>query len=367
MNKLFRISAVFMAASACVNLAQAAVDDNVAASIAGDYWSVESDVVYGVFQQDCRVDLEKDGRISLVDFPVVECFKVLGDVVEDGGRVVLRFPNGQTVWKNSYGEFKYFWVAAPDDPTYGYTVDVDEYIDFDYDAETGVISWEAPMNDAKDTWLRFMMVGGYYFDSQAGYKKVSGTYHYTDVKLYPVNALFTATRMDGVEEGIDPEIQNKVKVEVKDNKLHVFGLLHINHGVALTFDVDKDSGEVSVAGMSELGEFEDEGMFYIAPLADNDADIVGKVEITDDGSVITFEELHATTANGTLSAGKYTDCKLTVPFDIFERLTGIAQIDAEDSSTAPVYYNLQGQRVSKPSSGVYLRRQGSTVERVVVK
>lgn len=47
--------------------------------------------------------------------------------------------------------------------------------------------------------------------------------------------------------------------------------------------------------------------------------------------------------------------------------TGIGTIVAGDSNAPVEYYNLQGVRVGNPSSGIYIRRQGSRVEKIYVK
>ncbi len=45
---------------------------------------------------------------------------------------------------------------------------------------------------------------------------------------------------------------------------------------------------------------------------------------------------------------------------------GVSDIAADDN--APVeYYNLQGVRVENPAAGLYIRRQGSKVSKVIVK
>ncbi len=42
--------------------------------------------------------------------------------------------------------------------------------------------------------------------------------------------------------------------------------------------------------------------------------------------------------------------------------------DIEDDSAAPVeYYDLRGIRVANPAAGIYLRRQGTKVTKVLVK
>jgi len=51
----------------------------------------------------------------------------------------------------------------------------------------------------------------------------------------------------------------------------------------------------------------------------------------------------------------------------YETTTGVEAV-AADNSDAPVeYYNLQGVRVAEPANGLYIRRQGNTVTKVLVK
>lgn len=46
---------------------------------------------------------------------------------------------------------------------------------------------------------------------------------------------------------------------------------------------------------------------------------------------------------------------------------GIDAIDADNSDAPVEYFNLQGVRVDEPQNGLYIRRQGSTVTKVIVK
>ena len=48
--------------------------------------------------------------------------------------------------------------------------------------------------------------------------------------------------------------------------------------------------------------------------------------------------------------------------------SGVENIAAEDNADAPVeYFTLQGIRVAEPSNGIYLRRQGSKTEKVIIR
>lgn len=47
--------------------------------------------------------------------------------------------------------------------------------------------------------------------------------------------------------------------------------------------------------------------------------------------------------------------------------TGIEAVDADSADAAVEYFNLQGVRVATPAEGLYIRRQGNKVEKVLVK
>lgn len=46
---------------------------------------------------------------------------------------------------------------------------------------------------------------------------------------------------------------------------------------------------------------------------------------------------------------------------------GVDEIEADNTDAPVEYFNLQGVRVENPSAGLYIRRQGSSVEKVIVK
>lgn len=45
--------------------------------------------------------------------------------------------------------------------------------------------------------------------------------------------------------------------------------------------------------------------------------------------------------------------------------TGVESIAAEDSDAAPIYFNLQGQRVNNPENGIYIRVRGNKADKVM--
>lgn len=52
----------------------------------------------------------------------------------------------------------------------------------------------------------------------------------------------------------------------------------------------------------------------------------------------------------------------------FRETTGIDNVAVENNDNAPVeYFNLQGERINKPSKGLYIRRQGKLVQKSIAK
>ena len=65
--------------------------------------------------------------------------------------------------------------------------------------------------------------------------------------------------------------------------------------------------------------------------------------------------------------GAYSRRSNNIAVDLSAFLSGVEDITVEDG-TAPVeYFNLQGVRVTNPSNGIFIRRQGSTVTKITVK
>jgi hypothetical protein len=53
--------------------------------------------------------------------------------------------------------------------------------------------------------------------------------------------------------------------------------------------------------------------------------------------------------------------------DDFTPLAGVKDITVDNSEAEVEYFNLQGIRVNNPTNGLYIRRQGKTVTKVLVK
>jgi len=51
----------------------------------------------------------------------------------------------------------------------------------------------------------------------------------------------------------------------------------------------------------------------------------------------------------------------------YTKTTGIADINVDNANAPVEYFNLQGIRVENPANGLYIRRQGTKVEKIYVK
>ncbi len=52
---------------------------------------------------------------------------------------------------------------------------------------------------------------------------------------------------------------------------------------------------------------------------------------------------------------------------VFEGGAGVEGVVAEDADAEVEYFNLQGVKVVNPENGLYIRRQGGKVEKVVIR
>lgn len=68
--------------------------------------------------------------------------------------------------------------------------------------------------------------------------------------------------------------------------------------------------------------------------------------------------------NGNIGDKGYIDMTLSFGFDMPK--SGVANV-AVDADAPVEYYNLQGVKVANPSNGIFVRRQGSEVKKVIIK
>lgn len=107
------------------------------------------------------------------------------------------------------------------------------------------------------------------------------------------------------------------------------------------------------------------------PLADSDSWVsTGANQVTIDKTVADHQNRHykftAFHKDDTALANELNHVNFLIDGD--GTLTGIEGVEAEAGADAPAeYYDLQGRRVANPVAGLYIRRTGSKVEKVLVK
>lgn len=81
-------------------------------------------------------------------------------------------------------------------------------------------------------------------------------------------------------------------------------------------------------------------------------------------------EFAGTTATGNDAISVYTAFAASYILDVNDAMSGIEDVasDIIPDEDAPVeYYNLQGIRVNNPANGIFIRRQGSKVEKIIMR
>ncbi len=87
-------------------------------------------------------------------------------------------------------------------------------------------------------------------------------------------------------------------------------------------------------------------------------------------SVGTWDKTTGTwTGNAQEVTFAYTGTQQINAIDVYcaQGLTGVDDVVADDANAPVEYYNLQGVRVENPENGLYIKRQGSTVTKVIIR
>lgn len=67
------------------------------------------------------------------------------------------------------------------------------------------------------------------------------------------------------------------------------------------------------------------------------------------------------------NAGLYTPASNRVHVDMTSFLSGVEDVTVDDPNAPVEYYNLQGVRIENPTSGIYIRRQGTDTRKVIIR
>lgn len=218
-----------------------------------------------------------------------------------------------------------------------------------------------------------------------GFETASGFSGYTPWKgvlIVKPNATMTAERVLDINEDNQAQVESvtyDVYAEYNDEYKAVVLLNFLESYEFVPFFVDAEAGDAlaidAVAGAVSLsqpvGEFPAGVYNYYFYNGETEEHIIAEATYTTDettgNAVLASPEMLLMSDLGWVEY--FLDIELKLPFNVNGEVSGIKEVIAtEDNSNAPVeYYNLQGIRVENPAAGIYVRRQGSNVTKVLVK
>lgn len=176
----------------------------------------------------------------------------------------------------------------------------------------------------------------------------------------PTNGTATYTITD--DEDGDYEYSDNVACTLEDSVLSVenFGGM----GMIVKFNIDSEA-KTATASSQYLAYAEDSAgnMYpYFMVNADGEGEVVGTIS-GDKANEIHIDEWYILFNDNMY--GPYTDTVIVTPFELADN-SGVASV-AIDSEAAPVYYNMQGAKISNPEKGIYVKVVGNKATKVVVK
>lgn len=162
-----------------------------------------------------------------------------------------------------------------------------------------------------------------------------------------------------------------------DNALYVYGLCGFTPRIK--FDIDKENNTVcainQLVSWAVMPADEDNGLpeetfeCYATDFSQPEGSyivegILGQDSQTGNNTILLPGPWGDVCEVGSLSA--FEESSLTFDFR-FHETGNIINMTTDTQSFTTEYYNLQGIRVDEPSSGIYIRRQGSKVSTVMIK
>lgn len=284
-------------------------------------------------------------------------------VVYDPTDRTLTIPAGQCIWEEDdaqYGHLEIGIYPAKYEDRDGatYIVPYDGDIVFKYDGNQFVLE----ETDEVSNWLWFGDVDG------VGYG------YFADINLTPAN-LSGATTLD--LNGRSYRYGFYGWADVKEDKLLVRDFFGFTANTLMEMTIDRTAK--TITSDHQIVVSEDDSDYYwandaaeplvVAPYEVKSEELNGEVM---NYTVVTLGEDQLTTVIDPVTNyyfGLYSKTNFTLFFDI-DDTTGIEAVEAADNSNAPVeYFNIQGVKVNGDNlnNGVYIRRQGSDVQKVMVK
>ena len=135
-------------------------------------------------------------------------------------------------------------------------------------------------------------------------------------------------------------------------------------GISAFRDCSKVESLYISSAIGYIGEYAFAGCKSISEIQ-----MASKKAITADSNIFSDETYNATLY---VPVGSKSDFEKAIPWKNFyiqeKDYAGIEDIVADDNSDEQIeYFNLNGVRVENPQNGIFIRRQGNKVEKVIVK
>lgn len=263
-----------------------------------------------------------------------------------------------------------------DATTNPYTI-VDDDIVMEYDADSKCFFWVGESNSS--SWTKVL---AFCRSSLLEDNVFTGAYDFlASIEMNAVNNIMTY---------YDGELESQSGCYVYADKtaegLSVRGLFGFGFQSPTLFTLD-EAARTATATDQILG-YSKQTPFYLMVAEDGgDNSIVGNSTVVFNASKVTFtDENNQPVSEGYVLASGEKDVVVVAPktmsdlaffgsavsiqlegMDLFGN-AGINGVEVEDVENAPVeYYNLQGMKVANPENGLYIRRQGSRIEKILVK
>lgn len=235
---------------------------------------------------------------------------------------LLVFPGGELI--PLYTDFGMGWFNS-DNRGNGFVSDFKLYV------ENASMAWTETSNTTTEEESPMHV----YVDATDCKIYMVGLYGYFNEVVFDINA---------EEDNISATDLVLTTFTGEDNKTHA---LNLTTGIASAegtsiynlamFEIDEENGKTYLVGVSDQ---------YLYCLEENDED-----------------------GNG--YGGwyyKFTNSEIELNFSLAAGVKDVTVAGAEVDLNAPVeYYNLQGVRVAEPAAGLYIRRQGNAVSKVIIR
>lgn len=160
--------------------------------------------------------------------------------------------------------------------------------------------------------------------------------------------------------------------EVVDGNVVVknFGNFGFDNGVTFVVDNEKKT----VTAENQLVLVYQGYNLYLLPFSDQTGEptgesvVNGTIGSNEYGSTLVLEPWGLATApNGISLTYENINTEIALFYDLSDANSAIDNIVADDANAPVEYFNLQGVKVQNPENGLYIKRQGKTVEKVVIR